>query len=64
MKKDNMNKFWIYIRYPYTAAIIGVMWFSMAVIIYKEHGNNLEILISLTAICTFFIAYKGFKTIK
>lgn len=63
--KNNIGKnFLIYIRYPYTAVIIAIMWISMAIILSKQNGDNLELFILLTALATVFIAYKGFKNIK
>ena len=63
--KNNMGKnFLIYIRYPYTAGIIAIMWISMAIILSKQNGENLELFIVLTALSTIFIAYKGFKSVK
>lgn len=64
MKNDSsLKSFLLYIRYPYTALIIATIWISMAIIITKQNGKNLELLLALTAICTIFIAYKGFKTL-
>ena len=64
MKNELMKNFLVYVRYPYTAAIIAILWISMAIIITKQNGKYLELYITLTAICTLFIAYRGFKTHK
>lgn len=64
MKKDVTKNFLLYIRYPYTAGIIAIMWISMAIILIKQKGNNLELFVILTSFCTLYIAYRGFKTLK
>jgi len=64
MKKDSIKNFLVYIKYPYTAIIIAIMWISMSIILSKQNGDNLELFIIITAFSTLFIAYKGFKTVK
>lgn len=58
------KKMLMYIKYPYTALIITVMWICMIAIIIYEKGDNLELLICLTAITTIYLAWRGFKVIK
>lgn len=60
MKKDVKNIL-IYIKYPYTAIIIAIMWISMALINAHQNGANLELLVVLTSLCTLFVAFRGFK---
>ncbi len=64
MKNKTVKNMLIYIKYPYTALVIATMWIGIAIIISKQNGENLELLISLTALCTLFIAYRGFRIIK
>ncbi len=64
MKKDITKNFLLYIRYPYTAVIIAIVWISVAIILIKQKGNNLELFVFLTSLSTIYIAYKGFKTLK
>jgi len=62
MKKNNVVKnIMFHIRYPYTAAIIAIMWIGIAIISLYQRGNNFEILITLTSLCTLFIAFLGFR---
>lgn len=58
------KKMLIYIKYPYTAAIIISMWACMIAIIVITSGENLELLIGLTSLATIYLAMRGFKTIK
>lgn len=58
------KKILMYIKYPYTALIITVMWICMIAIIIEENGANLEILIGLTSITTIYLAWRGFKVVK
>lgn len=58
------KKILIYIKYPYTAIIIAIMWLCIIAIITKQHGENLEYLLILTSIVTVYLAYKGFKPLK
>lgn len=54
----------MYIKYPYTAIIIAVMWICIIAIISKQNGANLERILILTSITTVYLAYRGFKPIK
>lgn len=58
------KKILMYIKYPYTALIITVMWICMIAIIIEQNGKNLEILIGLTSITTIYLAWRGFKVVK
>ncbi len=58
------KKILMYIKYPYTALIITVMWICMIAIIINQKGTNLEILISLTSLTTIYLAWRGFKVVK
>ena len=58
------KKMLMYIKYPYTALIITVMWLCMIAIIIKQKGANLEILVTLTSITTIYLAWRGFKVVK
>lgn len=62
MKKNNVVKnIMFHIRYPYTAAIIAIMWMGIAIISLNQKGVNFEALIILTSLCTLFIAILGFR---
>lgn len=61
--KDS-KKMLMYIKYPYTAIIIAVMWICIIAIISKQNGANLERILILTSITTVYLAYRGFKPIK
>lgn len=58
------KKMLIYIKYPYTALIITVMWLCIIAMLKKFNGENLELILSLTSITTIYLAYRGFKPIK
>lgn len=58
------KKMLMYIKYPYTALIITVMWLVMITIIINQKGANLEILVTLTSITTIYLAWRGFKVVK
>lgn len=58
------KKMLMYIKYPYTALIITVMWIAMIAIIIKQNGDNLEILVTLTSLTTVYLAWRGFKVVK
>jgi hypothetical protein len=64
MNSKNMKSILFHIKYPYTALIITIMWIGMAMIISSQKGENLEILIFATAICTLIVAKLGFKVPK
>lgn len=64
MKDKSMKKVLMYIRYPYTAIIIATIWICMAIIITKQNGDNMEVMIGITSLATIFIAYRGFRVIK
>lgn len=61
---NNSKKMLIYIKYPYTAIIITVMWICTIAMLKKFNGENLELILSLTAATTVYLAYRGFKPIK
>ncbi|MDR2064023.1 MAG: hypothetical protein LBQ02_04560 [Candidatus Nomurabacteria bacterium] len=54
----------MHIKYPYTAAIIAVMWVGVAIIVSVQNTNNMEVLISITALGSLIIANIGFKSPK
>lgn len=58
------KKMLIYIKYPYTALIITVMWMCIIAIIISQKGENLESLITLTSITTIYLSLRGFKPVK
>ena len=65
MKSNKLIKnILFHVKYPYTAAIIAIMWVSMAIIIINQNLNNLEILLSITSLCTIIISLIGFKSPK
>ncbi|MFV0484749.1 MAG: hypothetical protein ACK5MU_00750 [Candidatus Saccharimonadales bacterium] len=53
-----------HIKYPYTAAIIAVMWIGMAIILGLSGGANFEILLVSTAAVSLVIALIGFSSPK
>lgn len=61
MKNKNIL---MYIRYPYTALIIVVMWIATLVIVAAEDGKYLELYVTMVSLCTLYIAFRGFKTNK
>lgn len=64
MKQNNKLNIIFHTRYPYTAAIIAIMWIGMSIIILCEKSSEYELLIGLTAISTLIIAVLGFKSPK
>lgn len=53
-----------YVKYPYTAITIAVMWISVAYIIVIQNQKHFEPLLILASIATIIIALTGFKTTK
>jgi hypothetical protein len=64
MQNNFIKSLLLHIKYPYTAAIIAVMWISIAIIISIQKTNNMETLIFITAVCSLIIAKIGFKSPK
>lgn len=60
----NSKNILIYIKYPYTAIIITVMWLCTIIMLKKFDGENIELILALTSITTVYLAYRGFKPIK
>ena len=58
------KKILIYIKYPYTALIITVIWICIIAILVKTKGQDLELILMLTSLVTIYLAYIGFKPIK
>lgn len=58
------KKMLIYIKYPYTALIITVMWICIIAMLKMFEGEYLEQILTLTSLTTVYLAYRGFKPIK
>lgn len=58
------KKMLIYIKYPYTALIITVMWVCTIAMLKMFEGEYLELILTLTSLTTVYLAYRGFKPIK
>lgn len=58
------KKMLIYIKYPYTALIIIVMWICTIAMLKKFNGEHLELILTLTSVTTVYLAYRGFKPVK
>jgi hypothetical protein len=54
----------VHIKYPYTAAIIAVMWIGMAVVIGIQQSAEVELLVLATALCSLLVAIVGFTSPK
>ncbi|MDR1032939.1 MAG: hypothetical protein LBL84_02925 [Candidatus Nomurabacteria bacterium] len=54
----------LHIKYPYTAAIIAIMWIGMAILIGLQQSAEIELLIVATAVCSLTIAIIGFTSPK
>jgi hypothetical protein len=64
MNNDFTKKLMLHIKYPYTAAVIAIMWLGAATIINLQQSANMEFLVVATAICSLVIAIIGFTSPK
>ena len=64
MNNNFIKSFLLHIKYPYTAAIISVMWIGIAIIIGLQQNPEVEILVAAVAIASLIIAVIGFSSRK
>lgn len=64
MNSNFIKNLIVHIKYPYTAAIIAVMWIGMAVVIGIQQSAEVELLVLATALCSLLVAIVGFTSPK
>lgn len=59
-----MKNLVLHIKYPYTAAIIAIMWIGTALMIGIQQTAEAEILVMITAAASLVVAVAGFASPK
>ena len=56
-----LKEFILFIKYPYTAGVIGIIWLGSAALLAIESDLSLVAVVSLNMIASILIASFGFR---
>lgn len=56
-----LKEFFLFIKYPYTAAIIATIWLGSAALLAMSEGLSMINIVTINMLASVFIAFFGFR---